>query len=64
MITITRLTDDQGSQRPVMARAYALKDSNDDLVAIEKFVVRHDRVPERVFVWRGMMYIPMREGEK
>ena len=56
-MTITRLSDNEGSKRPVMARAYALRDSNDDIVAIEKFVVRHDRVPERVFVWRGMMYV-------
>jgi len=64
MTTITRLTDDQGDQRPVMARAYAIKDSNDDLVAIEKFVVRYNRVPDEVWVWRGTMYIPVREGEK
>lgn len=64
MTTITRLTDDQGDQRPVMARAYALRDANDDLVAIEKFVVRYNRVPERAYVWRGMMYIETMEGEK
>jgi hypothetical protein len=33
-------------------------------VAIEKFVVRYNRVPDEVWVWRGMMYIPVREGEK
>lgn len=37
MTTITRLTNEQGDQRPVLAR---------------------------VFVWRGMMYIPTVEGEK
>lgn len=64
MTTITRLSDNEGSKRPVMARAYALRDSNDDLVAIEKFICRFKREPERVFVWRNTMYIPVREGEK
>jgi hypothetical protein len=64
MTHIIRLSDNEGDQRPVMARAYALRDSNDDLVAIEKFVCRFKREPERVWVWRGTMYIPVREGEK
>ena len=64
MTTITRLSDNEGSKRPVMARAYALRDANDDLVAIEKFVVRYNRVPDEAWVWRGTMYIPVREGEK
>jgi hypothetical protein len=64
MTHIIRLSDNEGDQRPVMARAYALRDSNDDLVAIEKFVVRYNRVPDEVWVWRGTMYIPVMEGEK
>jgi len=60
MTTITRLTDDQGDQRPVMARAYELRDSNDDIIAIEKFVIRYNRVPDEVWVWRGMMYVEER----
>jgi len=64
MTTITRLSDNEGSKRPVMARAYALQNANDDLVAIEKFLIRYNRVPDEAWVWRGTMYILVREGEK
>lgn len=64
MTTIIRLPDNEGDQRPVMARAYALRDSNDDVIAIEKFIIRYNRVPDEVWVWRNVMYIPVLEGEK
>lgn len=64
MTAIIRLSDNQADQLPVARREYRLERDNDDLVAIEKFVVRYNRVPERVFVWRGVMYIETKEEEK
>ena len=57
MTTITRLSNDQGDQRPVLARVYQVSNEADEARAIEHYTSRHDRVPERVFVWRGMMYV-------
>ena len=60
MTAITRLSNDQGDQRPVLARVYVVRDESDEARAIEHYTSRHDRVPERVFVWRGMMYVEER----
>ena len=60
MTTITRLSNDQGDQRPVLARVYVVRDESDEARAIEHYTSRHDRVPERVFVWRGMLYVEER----
>ena len=57
---ITRLSDTDGDQRPVLARVYVVRDEADESRAIEHYTNRHDRVPERVFVWRGMMYVEER----
>ncbi len=57
MTAITRLSNDQGNQRPVLARVYVVRDEADEARAIEHYTSRYDRVPERVFVWRGMMYV-------
>ena len=64
MPTIIRLSDNEASKLPALRREYALTQPNDDLVAIEKFIVRYNRVPDEAWVWRGTMYIPVREGEK
>ena len=64
MTTIIRLSDNEANQLPVARREYRLERDNDDLVAIEKFIIRYNRVPERAFVWRGMMYIETMEEEK
>ena len=57
---ITRLSDTDGDQRPVLARVYQVINEADEARAIEHYTSRHDRVPERVFVWRGMMYVEER----
>lgn len=57
MTNVIRLTNEQGDQRPVLARVYVVRDEADESRAIEHYTSRHDRVPERVFVWRGMMYV-------
>ena len=57
MTAITRLSDNEGSKRPVLARVYVVRDEADESRAIEHYTNRHDRVPERVFVWRGMLYV-------
>ena len=64
MTTITRLSNDQGDQRPVFARVYVVRNEDEERKALERYTTRYDRVPERVCVWRGTMYIPVREGEK
>ena len=64
MPTIIRLSDNEASKLPALRREYALRDTNDDIIAIEKFTIRYNRVPDEVWVWRGTMYIPVREGEK
>ena len=64
MTAITRLSNDQGDQRPSLARVYVVRNEDEEREALERYTSRHDRVPERVFVWRGTMYIPVREGEK
>lgn len=63
MTTITRLSDDQG-QRPSRARVYVVRNEDEERKAMERYTTRYDRVPGRVFVWRGMLYIETVEGEK
>lgn len=57
MTTITRLSDNEGSQRPVRARVYVVRNEDEEREALERYTSRYNRVPERVFVWRGMMYV-------
>ena len=49
---------------PVHRREYRIDKPGDEVIAIEKFLLRYHRVPERVFVWRGTAYIELAEGEK
>ena len=60
MTTLTRLSNDQGNQRPSRARVYVVRNEADERKALEHYTSRYDRVPERVFVWRGMMYVEER----
>ena len=60
MTEIIRLADNEGDKRPVMARVYQVSNEADEAKAIEHYTSRHDRVPERVFVWRGMLYVEVR----
>ena len=60
MPEIIRLSNDQGDQRPVLARVYQVSNEDEEREALERYTSRHDRVPERVFVWRGMMYVEER----
>jgi len=60
MTAITRLSDNEGSQRPVLARVYVVGNEADERKAIQHYTSRHDRVPDRVVVWRGMMYVEER----
>ena len=57
MTDITRLTDANANERPVFARVYVVRDEADESRMLEHYTTRYDRVPERVFVWRGMMYV-------
>ena len=57
MTLITRLSDNEGKQRPVLARVYHVSNEADERKAIQHYTSRYGRVPERVFVWRGMMYV-------
>ena len=57
MTTITRLSDNEGSKRPSLARVYVVRNEDEERKALEHYTSRHDRVPERVFVWRGMLYV-------
>ena len=59
-MTIIRLQDNEFSKTPKLARVYVVRDEADESRAIEHYTNRHDRVPERVFVWRGMMYVEER----
>jgi hypothetical protein len=52
------------SELPVHRREYRIDHPGDEVVAIEKFLLRYHRVPEKVFVWRGVCYIELAEGEK
>jgi len=63
-MTIIRLQDNEFSKTPKLARVYVVRNEDEEREALERYTSRHDRVPERVFVWRGTMYIPVREGEK
>ena len=60
MTDITRLTDANANERPVFARVYVVRDEADESRMLEHYTTRYDRVPERVFVWRGMMYVEER----
>jgi hypothetical protein len=64
MTTITRLTDATANERPVFARVYVVKDEADESRVLALYTSRYNRVPERVFVWRGVMYIETKEEEK
>lgn len=64
MTAILRLDDSTANQRPEHARVYGVAKEGDEVVAIEKFLLRYNRVPETVYVWRGNAYIELREGEK
>lgn len=55
MTTIIRLTT--ADQLPASRREYRLEREGDEELAIEKFARRYHRVPERAYVWRGMMYV-------
>ena len=57
MTTITRLSDNEGNQRPVLARVYVVRNEDEERKALEHYTSRYNRVPGRVFVWRGMMYV-------
>jgi hypothetical protein len=59
-MTIIRLQDNEFSKTPKLARVYQVSNEADEARAIEHYTSRHDRVPERVFVWRGMMYVEER----
>lgn len=65
MTTVTRLTDATANERPDSAHVWcAVLTEADERKAIAEYTSRYDRVPERVFVWRGMMYVEAMEGEK
>ena len=49
---------------PDNRREYRVDKKGDEVIAIEKFNIRYNRVPETVYVWRGTAYIELREGEK
>ena len=49
---------------PVHRREYRVDRAGDEVIAIEKFNIRYNRVPEKVYVWRGVCYIELAEGEK
>ena len=57
MTDITRLTDANANERPVLARVYVVRNEDEERKALELYTTRYNRVPERVFVWRGMMYV-------
>ena len=57
MTTIIRLADNEGHKRPEKARVYQVSNEADERKALEHYTSRYHRVPERVFVWRGMMYV-------
>ena len=58
MTDIIRLPDNEGHKRPTNARVYAVSKDNDEVIAIEKFLIRYGRVPEKAYLWRGNLYIP------
>ena len=60
MTSILHLDDSTANQRPVLARVYVVRNEDEERKAIEHYTSRHDRVPERVFVWRGMLYVEER----
>ena len=49
---------------PDNRREYRIDKNGDEVIAIEKFNIRYHRVPDVVFVWRGVCYIELAEGEK
>ena len=62
MTTIVILPSADGI--PDNRREYRVDKPCDEVIAIEKFLLRYHRVPETVFVWRGTAYIELAEGEK
>ena len=60
MTTITRLSDNEGGKRPSSARVYVVRNEDEERKALEHYTTRYNRVPERVFVWREMMYVEER----
>ena len=62
MTAILNLTS--ASEIPVHRREYRVDRAGDEVIAIEKFNIRYNRVPETVYVWRGTCYIELAEGEK
>ena len=46
---ITRLSDTDGDQRPVLARVYVVRDEADESRAIEHYTNRHDRIAKVTF---------------
>ena len=58
MTSIVILPND--SELPVHRREYRIDHPGDEVVAIALFNARYHRMPERVFVWRGMMYVEER----
>ena len=63
-MTIIRLQDNEFSKTPKLARVYVVKDEADESRVLALYTSRYNRVPERVFVWRGVMYIETKEEEK
>jgi len=58
MTDIIRLPDNEGHKRPVNARVYAISKDNDEVIAIEKYLIRYGKVPDTAYLWRGNLYIP------
>ena len=58
MTDIISLPDNEGHKRHVNARMYAVTRENDEVIAIEKYIIRYGRVPEKAYLWRGNLYIP------
>lgn len=63
MTNIIRLSDDQGGQIPrdIPMSTYLLKHDSDDVIALEKFLIRFGHIPEKAWIWRNTIYIQVEE---
>ncbi len=60
MANIIRLQENERNIIPTeTCRVFKILQPEDELVAIEKFIIIYGRSPEKAYRWRNLMYFPL-----
>jgi len=65
MTDIIKLQDDEKSKLPEQTcRTFIIRKPEDELVAIEKFLIIYKHAPDVAYRWRNLMYFPQPPTKK